>query len=337
MPPRRAPRRLSAFRIFTRVEAVRVSGLVKRYETTCALDGVDLEVREGEVRGLLGPNGAGKTTLLRVLFGLVWPDGGSIEVLGRACDPLAPGDLEGVAGFVEDPAFYPYLSGRANLELLCELDGSAPPHSIDELLELVGLASRARDRVSGYSTGMRQRLGIAAALLRRPRLLLLDEPTSGLDPAGARQVSALLRELAGQGVAVLVSSHLIGEIEQVCDSFTVLHRGRVVWNGTVDELRAQAPVSAYALSTSDDERALELAEEQPGIRAARSRRGGLALAVEGPALDPYVIALGRNAIAVRRLELLVSPLESMFFALTSDVPVTDLAPDELAERALTRT
>jgi ABC-2 type transport system ATP-binding protein len=316
------------------VAAVRVSGLVKRFDGTSALDGVDLEVREGEIRGLLGPNGAGKTTLLRTLFGLLRPDSGSIELLGRLRDPLAPGPLDGVAGFVEDPTFYPYLSGRANLELLSELDGAPPARSIDELLEMVGLANRARDRVSNYSTGMRQRLGIAAALLRAPRLLLLDEPTSGLDPAGARQVGVLLRELAAQGVAVLVSSHLISSFEQVCDGFTVLHRGRVVWNGNLEDLRRQAPASAYALGTSDDERALGLADAQPGIRASRSQRGGLALAVDGGELDAYVIALGRAGIAVRRLELLVSPLESMFFALTSDVRVTELEPDELAEKAL---
>ncbi len=316
---------------------MRVSGLVKRFEETTAVDGVDLEVREGEVRGLLGPNGAGKTTLLRLLFGLVRPDSGSIELLGRARDPLAPVPLEGVGGFVENPTFYPYLTGRTNLELLAELDGAPPSRGIDDVLELVGLAGRAGDRVSGYSTGMRQRLGIASALMRTPRLLLLDEPTSGLDPAGARQIGTLLHELAVKGVAVVVSSHLIGEVEQVCDSFTVLHRGRVVWNGTAEELRAQAPASAYALGTSDDERALELADTHPGIRAVRSRRGDLALAVDGHALDPYVLALGRGGIAVRRLELLVSPLESMFFALTSDVPVAELEPDELAEKALAAT
>ena len=144
----------------------------------------------GEVRGLLGPNGAGKTTLLRMLFGLVAPDAGSIELFGT---PLQSSDrvrLDGVAGFVEDPSFYPYLSGRANLELLAELDGGGARPQIEDALERVGLAGRARDRVSGYSSGMRQRLGIAAALLREPRLLLLDEPTSGLDPAGRRETSA---------------------------------------------------------------------------------------------------------------------------------------------------
>jgi ABC-2 type transport system ATP-binding protein len=319
------------------VAAVRVSGLVKRFEATCAVDGVDLQVEEGEVRGLLGPNGAGKSTLLRLLFGLVGADAGVIELLGRSRHPLAPVPLDGVAGFVEDPTFYPYLSGRTNLELLAELDRGAPAQAIDEVLDKVGLAGRAGDRVSRYSTGMRQRLGIAGALLRSPRLLLLDEPTSGLDPAGARQVGGLLRELASDGVAVLLSSHLIGEVEQMCDGFTVLSRGRVVWSGSARELAAQAPASAYALSTSDDERALEIAYTHPGVRAGRSQRGGLAVAAEEGTLDPYVISLGRAGIAIRRLVLLVSPLESMFFALTSDVPVAELEPDELAEKALTAT
>ena len=228
--------------------AVRASGLVKRFERMIAVDHVDIEVQPGEVRGLLGPNGAGKTTLLRMLFGLVAPDAGSVILCGRplrVTDRLA---LAGVAGFVEDPSFYPYLSGRANLELLAELDGGDARQRIDDALARVDLLGRAGDRVSVYSSGMRQRLGIATALLRDPRLLLLDEPTSGLDPAGAREVGALLRELSSQGVAVLLSSHLIGEIESICDCYSVLAHGRVVWSGTAAQLRAQAPASAYVLS-----------------------------------------------------------------------------------------
>jgi ABC-2 type transport system ATP-binding protein len=298
--------------------AVGARGLVKRFESTIAVDRVDLEVHEGEVRGLLGPNGAGKTTLLRMLFGLVAPDTGSIELFGR---PLHGSDrfpLEGVAGFVEDPSFYPYLSGRANLELLAELDGGGARQRIDDALERMDLLGRARDRVSGYSSGMRQRLGIAAALLREPQLLLPDEPTSGLDPAGAREVGVLLRELSSQGVAVLLSSHLIGEIENTCDGFTVVARGRVVWSGSAAQLRAQASASAYSLATSDDKRALEIAELHRGVRAGWSRTGELEIEIQERELDSYVLALGREGVAVRRLELRVSPLESMFFALTED-------------------
>jgi ABC-2 type transport system ATP-binding protein len=289
---------------------------VKRFETTVAVDGVDLSVSEGEVHGLLGPNGAGKTTLLRLLFGLVRADEGSVELFGRLLDPTDPASLDGVSGFVEDPTFYPYLSGRANLELLVELDGSGATSRVEELLERVGLSNRGADRVSGYSTGMRQRLGIAAALLRSPRLLLLDEPTAGLDPAGVRDMGVLLNELSSGGVAVLISSHQITEIEDVCNAFTVLRRGQTVWDGTAAELRQQAPGSAHAMRTNDDRHAFELAERHPGITASPGPAGGLTLTAEEGALDAFVLALGRAGVAVRELELRSSPLESMFFALT---------------------
>jgi ABC-2 type transport system ATP-binding protein len=273
-----------------------------------------------------------------MLFGLVKPDAGTIELFGRPLEAPRHATLDGVAGFVEDPTFYPYLSGRVNLELLAELDGRPSRQRIDEVLERVELLARAGDRVSGYSTGMRQRLGIAAALLRSPRLLLLDEPTSGLDPAGARNMGALMHELAAQGVAVLLSSHLIGEVEKVCHAFTILRHGRVVWNGTAAELQSQAPASAYALATSDDERALELADGRAGVWARRTLQTGMiALVVQEGTLDPYALALGQAGIAIRRLELLVSPLESMFFALTSDAPVDQLEPYELAEQILAGT
>ncbi|HEY1590875.1 MAG TPA: ABC transporter ATP-binding protein [Solirubrobacteraceae bacterium] len=292
---------------------------MKRFESTVAVDHVDLSVREGEVHGLLGPNGAGKTTLLRLLFGLVSADAGSVELFGRPLDPADPASLEGVSGFVENPTFYPYLPGRTNLELLVELDGSGATARVDELLERVGLSGRAGDRVSGYSTGMRQRLGIAAALLRAPRLLLLDEPTAGLDPAGVRDMGALLNELSSGGAAVLISSHQITEIEDVCDAFTVLRWGQTVWDGTAAELREQAPGSAHAMRTSDDRRALELAARQRGITAAPGGpAGGLTLTAEEGALDAFVLELGRAGVAVRELELRSSPLESMFFALTGD-------------------
>ena len=265
--------------------AVRARGLVKAYGARKAVDGVDFEVRAGEVRGLLGPNGAGKTTLLRLLFGLVRPDAGSVELFGLSGEARDAAGLDGVGGFVEDPSFYPYLSGRVNLELLAELDGSSAHARIDGALETVGLTERAEDRCSGYSSGMRQRLGVAAALLRAPRLLLLDEPTSGLDPGGVRDVAALVRRLSSDGVAVVLSSHQIGELEQLCDSFTFIREGRVVWNGTQAELTVQAPASTYELATSDDARAVELAERQPGVRAEPTASGGLTIEVDDGRLD----------------------------------------------------
>ena len=320
------------------MHAVRARGLIKRFGATTAVDGLDIAIDPGEVRGLLGPNGAGKTTLLRMLFGLIRPDSGTVELLGHTLDHLGGDALDGVGGFVEEPSFYPYLSGRANLGLLAKLDGArASAGEIDDALGRVDLGGRAGDRVSGYSTGMRQRLGLAAALLRRPRLLLLDEPTSGLDPAGIRAVVTLVRELAADGVAVLLSSHHIGELEKLCDSYTVLRHGRVVWDGTAAELDAQAPGSAYALFTSDDSRALGLASRIAGIRIQPAARGGLAVAARPEEMDEVVAALGDARVLIRRLELVVSPLESMFFALTTDhgaATLETLEPQQLADTIL---
>jgi ABC-2 type transport system ATP-binding protein len=295
---------------------VTVRGLTKRFERTCAIDGVDLVLGEGEVRGLLGPNGAGKTTLLRLLLGLARPDDGTIELLGHPIGAPASLTLDGVAGFVEQPSFYPYLSARANLEILAELDAGDARTRIDDALAQMQLTARAGDRVGGYSSGMRQRLGIAAALMRAPRLLLLDEPTSALDPAGASLVIELVRTLADSGVAVLLSSHRIEEIEAVCDSFSVLSRGRVAWDGTAAQMLAEAPPSAYRMITSDDARALALAAGRPGIRAERSPSGGLTLEADDGALDPFALALANAGVAIRRLELSMGPLQSMFLALT---------------------
>jgi ABC-2 type transport system ATP-binding protein len=296
--------------------AVRVRGLTKHYGHQLALDGIDLELATGELRGLLGLNGAGKTTLLRTLFGLARMDSGSVELLGHKVATGRRPALKGVAGFVEEPAFYSYLTGRRNLEILAELDDGGAP-GIDDAIDRVGLAERADDRVGGYSTGMRQRLGIAAALLRHPRLLLLDEPTSGLDPAGIRAVSALLRELSAQGVAVILSSHLIGELEALCHSYTIIRAGRVVWDGPAAQLESEAPGSVYLLITSDDVRALELAQGREDLTASLVEDGpGLRLAVKPGGLDGYVSAVVRAGLAVRGLELVVSPLESMFFSLT---------------------
>jgi len=313
--------------------SVAASALTKHFGRTRAVDGVDLIVGEGEVRGLLGPNGAGKTTLLRMLLGLVRPDAGSIELLGRAPRDDGVLALDSVSGFVEDPSFYPYLSGRANLEVLAELDASGSRARIEDVLSQVELGTRAADRVSSYSSGMRQRLGIAAALMRSPRLLLLDEPTAGLDPAGVRFVCRLVGDLSRNGVAVLLSSHQIGEVERVCDSFTVLSRGRVVWEGTADEMRAQAPPSAYRLSTSDDRLALALARDQPGVQAEGSPSDALTVKAAAGAMDAFVLALGQSRVAVRRLELTMSPLESMFFALTEQAPEAPTAAGELVHGA----
>jgi ABC-2 type transport system ATP-binding protein len=299
------------------LEALDVS---KRYGEREALCRVELIARHGRLHGLLGPNGAGKTTLMRVLLGLVRRDAGTVRLLGG--DLTATGSVpDGVAGFVDTPAFYPYLSGRQNLALLARLDGhpgSARRKKVDDALEQVGLGAHSDILASGYSAGMRQRLGLAAALLRSPRLLFLDEPTNSLDPGGARDVRALARRVADEGAAVILSSHDMAEVEELCAMITIISRGRVVFSGTVDALRKLAPAAVHALRTSDDRVALRMASQRPGltVRVASATDDGLEVAADVEALDAYVIALGRAGVAVRVLERRARSLEWLFLELT---------------------
>jgi ABC-2 type transport system ATP-binding protein len=293
-------------------------GLTKWYGETTALDEVDIAVPAGVVHGLLGPNGAGKTTLLSALFGLVLPDEGTLCLFGRTRAEAGARWLDGVGGFVEAPRFYPYLSGRQNLAALASLDGGDAADLIDELLELVGLSAVSRQKVRGYSLGMRQRLGLAAALLRRPRLLILDEPTNGLDPAGIRELRAALQLLARRGGTVVLASHDMAQAEEICDSVTVLNRGRTAFAGSLDRMRAEAPDPAWRLGTSDDAGAWAVSRQVRELKVSPSDDGGLVVLASQARLDDYVVRLGRAGIAVRGLALDVTPLESLFFQLTDE-------------------
>ena len=321
--------------------ALEVRGVAKRYGEREALRGVDLVARPGQLHGLLGPNGAGKTTLMRVVLGLVRRDAGRVRLLDRDLDSTGGPVPDGVAGFVDTPAFYPYLSGRRNLSLLARLDGDKRQGRRDRIaraLDELGLAPHADVAVSGYSAGMRQRLGLAAALLRSPRLLFLDEPTSSLDPAGARDVRALAQRLADEGAAVVLSSHDMSEVQELCAAITVIDHGRVIFSGTVDELRRRAPASLHALQTSNDVAALRLAFGRPGVKVARSADGGLEVSAEIEALDAYVIALGSAGVAVRALERRTRSLESLFLELTGDADAEDApAPAETESASEERT
>jgi ABC-2 type transport system ATP-binding protein len=211
-------------------------GLAKRYGQRVALDGLDLRVPTGVVYGFLGPNGAGKTTTMRILTGLIHPDAGSVEMLGR---PFGRGDrrrLFAVGALIESPSFYPFLSGRENLRALAAAGAPVPKTRVDEVLTLVNLRDRAADKVSGYSLGMKQRLGIASALLSEPKLLLLDEPANGLDPAGIVGMRDTLKALAAEGRTVLVSSHILSEVEQLADVVGIIARGKLVREGPIDSL-----------------------------------------------------------------------------------------------------
>jgi ABC-2 type transport system ATP-binding protein len=300
-------------------------GVSKRFENRVAISDVDVSVASGRVHGLLGPNGAGKTTLLRVLLGLVRRDAGSVHLLGRPLN-FAERIPDGVAGFVETPAFYRYLTGRHNLTLLARLDGQTKIEDVivDEAIERVGLTSYAALAVSKYSAGMRQRLGLAAALLRSPRLLLLDEPTSSLDPAAAAEVRALVSTIARAGATVLLSSHDMPEVEQLCSSLTFLRQGRVVYSGSVADLRALAPGAVHVMRTSDDRRALEIASQLTDLTAHASADGtGLELAASHNRLDDYVLALAAQGIAVRALEQRMRSLDEVFLQLTREAASGD--------------
>jgi ABC-2 type transport system ATP-binding protein len=293
--------------------AVSATALRKAYGALEAVAGVDLTVQTGDVYGYLGPNGAGKTTSLRMMLGLIRPTSGEVRLFGRdpVLDPVAA--LEGVAGFVEDPAFYPYLSGRANLELLAALDGGGT-EGIAEVLEIVELTGRAHDRVRGYSHGMRQRLGLAAALLRRPRLLVLDEPTTGLDPAGMRDMRALVRRLAGEGITVLLSSHLMGEVEALCNRVAILSSGRVRYEGALADLLARSG-GRYRLETTDPGAALALCRAADGIRDVRADGATVAFAADRDAVAALTLVLAAAGVGIHAL-VPAGGLEELFFGLT---------------------
>jgi ABC-2 type transport system ATP-binding protein len=296
-------------------EPIEVRGLVKRYGELTAVAGVDVTVRSGDVYGYLGPNGAGKTTSLRMMLGLIRPTEGTVRLFGR--DPMASVDaLQGVAGFVEAPTFYPYLNGRRNLELLAAFDGGDAPERIDAALETVELSHRAGDRVGGYSHGMRQRLGIAAALLRDPKLLLLDEPATGLDPAGMRDMRLLIRRLADEGMTVLLSSHLLAEVEELCNRVAIVRSGRIVYEGEISELKRGAG-TVYRLRTTDDERAQAVCRAQPQISDIRIEHGAIAFAVDSEAAVAELSqALIEAGALIRALAPQTVTLEDLFFSLT---------------------
>src|SRR4051794_5534194 len=235
------------------VAVLEIRGLHKTYRgvfgrARTALDGFDMVVEPGEVHGFLGPNGSGKTTTLRTLLGLIRPDAGEMSVLGRTVPRDLPAVIADIGALVESPQFFPHFSARDTLSLLADA-GRLPRKSVDEVLELVGLRERAKDKVRTFSLGMKQRLAVASALLRTPRLLILDEPANGLDPGGIREMRDLMRGLAANGMTVILSSHLLGEVEQICDSVTIISRGRRVTAGPVAQVLAANSVAQTRVRT----------------------------------------------------------------------------------------
>ncbi|MER5912522.1 ABC transporter ATP-binding protein [Streptomyces sp. NPDC001982] len=301
--------------------AIQARGISKHFGDVVALDGIDLDVAQGQIHGLVGPNGAGKTTLLGLLLGLAVADGGRLKILGTPVGrALAAPD--GVAGFVDGPGLYPSLTARQNLAALAALRGhDAKTAGIDDVLDEVGLTDVADDKARGFSLGMRQRLGLAAALLTKPRLLVLDEPSNGLDPAGKRHVHRVLNRLAADGTSVVLSSHRMDDLEALCSEVTILATGRVVFSGPLGKLAAENRELDYRLITSDPQAARALAGDTAGIRVVddsgvRHDDGALVVRALVPALDELVVKLVHAGIALRELAPVVSPLEAAFLALT---------------------
>ncbi len=299
---------------------VRTRGLTKRFRRAVVVDDVDLEVPAGAVYGFLGPNGSGKTTTIRMLLGLIRPVAGDVEVLGSAIPARSADALPRVGSLVEGPAFHPYLSGRANLARLDAADPAAQPRTtkarIEAALDRVGLLAAAEKRYRAYSLGMRQRLAIASALLMPRELLVLDEPTNGLDPQGTREVRHLIGKLAGEGVTVLVSSHLLSEVEQMCNHIGVMYEGQLVWQGSMTDLRSGAAqtVRIQTDRPADTEHVLVelgLAEIQSGPGGVTGQLGDVAPA----SIVPRLVDAG---VAVLGFSIAPPSLEDLFVSLTGE-------------------
>ena len=304
---------------------IETSGLTKRYGQHLAVDDINLRVRRGEVYGFLGPNGAGKTTTMRMLLGLVRPTSGSAEVLGlRPGDPAALGRI---GMLVETPAFYPYLSGRDNLRVMARYRGVADA-AVEKVLRAVDLFDRSGDKFSKYSLGMKQRLGVASAMLGDPELLILDEPTNGLDPAGVSDMRRLIRALADAGHTVLLSSHMLAEVQQLCDRAGVISKGKFVAEGTVAELRGHG---ALMVSAQPQEEALRHAERILGSQRVSVVGDQLRLDAEpedAARINRELVTAGLDVTELRWAE---KDLEDVFFEMTGSSGIASTQPAAVIE------
>jgi ABC-2 type transport system ATP-binding protein len=303
--------------------ALLTSGLTKRYGDVDVVGGLDLRVERGELYGFLGPNGAGKTTTIRMALGLIRPSGGEVHLLGRSIASSERANaLERTGAMIEEPSFYRFLSGRRNLEAFAKAgrhrgDVRNRLARIDETLDRVGLADAGIKRVRAYSQGMRQRLGIALALLGRPEILVLDEPTNGLDPSGMREIRRLLRSLADDGTTVFVSSHLLGEVEAVCDRVGVLSRGRLVAEGPPSTLRG-GDRAALRIEVDDVERALRVLSSVPGVDATATPSGLSCTLSDSTGPADVNAALVRAGVRVSALVPERRSLEDVFLELVEE-------------------
>jgi ABC-2 type transport system ATP-binding protein len=294
--------------------------LTKRFGDRTAVDNVCLKVNEGDIYGFIGPNGAGKTTTIRMMLGLISPTTGHAKVLGYDIHRDFKRAIRHVGAFVEGPAAYPYISGRRNLRLFGRLSGGVTEAYIQEVLELVGLGTRGEDRVSGYSQGMRQRLGIAMALLNRPRLLILDEPTNGLDPQGIREVRNLVRRIRDEGhTTVFLSSHLLGEMEQICNYIGIIYRGRIIREGNMDTLIGSgSDVVVVQVEEDQDAKVVAFLQEKINVKPELVRRGVIEFPRGELVVNPITSALVGAGFRINGIFTRHRSLEEYFVQLTGE-------------------
>jgi len=295
---------------------LRTIGLTKRYGRLTALQDLDLEVPRGQVYGFLGPNGAGKTTTISLILGLIAPSGGHVEMFGLDTRTHLSEALRRTGAVLERPSSYPHLSGRDNLRVWGALSGGVDGKRLDEVLGLVGLQARGRDKVRTYSLGMKQRLGLAAALLHDPDLLVLDEPTNGLDPAGMREFRQLIKELGQLGKTVFVSSHLLGEVEQMCDHVGIVKGGRLLTQGSVAALLGRG--QALEMQVTDPDRAIQVLEGLEWVNGVKRQDDRLVVDVPQERAAELSRALAEQQIYLSELRPRDSSLEEFFLEVTGE-------------------
>ncbi len=295
---------------------IETNGLSKDFGSILAVDNLSLSVPKGSVFGLLGPNGAGKTTIIGILLGLITPTSGKFSLFGEEINGSIESALQRIGATMETPSFYPYLSGLDNLRYFQQVAGHNDAAELDSLLELVNLRPRRHSKFATYSLGMKHRLGIAYALLGDPELLLLDEPTNGLDPNGMAEVRRLLQDLGDGDRTVLLASHLLHEVEQVCDSVAILSKGRVIAQGLVSELIARK--STVRLATTDDESAATILNSLHWVGSVLAEDGGLLVEADPARTSELSAALARSDIYVSELRALDTSLEEYFLEVTGE-------------------